>query len=330
MNSLPHQGFSTPTRDNRPVAITSNGAIPRSAGPGLQGNSAINPTLLAQLPQLARFSQTPNLVSAGNSPLVGSPAPQTSLMAAMVAHMNKTANTSGQSPLAHQLQRSLQASALSPLVAKTMNQTSTAHVTSPSSVSTNPMAMSHGSFQMTSPAPTVRHPNGGHHVKKKIAKSKQQPVAYNSDDLHDFPSDVMESVKPSDLAIARYIRNHEFMADIFSLVPTNKLPTYPLTWSVKDLDALTERRDTAQKDTVATQKEYEDLKSHYVEVLANCHQLESKISDAESLDEINKLQESVHKIQERVSKSLGALEQVDNNQSSHVISYPTDGHFIAL
>ncbi|KAJ1967440.1 hypothetical protein IWQ62_001857 [Dispira parvispora] len=330
MNNLPHQGFSTPTRDNKPVSIASNGAIPPHAGPSLQGNPAINPTLLAQLPQLARFSQTPNLMSAGSSPLTGSPAPQTNLMAAMMAHMNKTANTTGQSPLAHQLQRSLQASTLSPLAAKPMHQTSTARVASPSIVSTNPTAMPHGSFPMTSPTASVRSSSGSHHAKKKVAKSKQQPVAYNSDDLHDFLGDAMESMKPSDLAIARYIRNQEFMADIFSLVPTNKLPTYPLAWSEKDLDALTERRDTAQKDTVATQEEYENLKAHYTEILENCHQLESEISDAESLDEINKLQESIHQIQNRVSKSFGALEQVENNNSSPAISYPTGSHYIML
>ncbi|RKP33671.1 hypothetical protein BJ085DRAFT_32465 [Dimargaris cristalligena] len=134
-------------------------------------------------------------------------------------------------------------------------------------------------------APSSRIPGPS---KKKPAKSKAHvhPSSHNPDEMEQLPGDEFDTIKPIELAIARYVRNHEYMADIFSVVPVDKIEIPPNSWSLRDPKTV-----TAEKESLET--EVERIETLRKEALRDFQTLSSQTNDfggqvdrATSLNEI--------------------------------------------
>ncbi|KAJ1659398.1 hypothetical protein IWQ61_001530 [Dispira simplex] len=164
--------------------------------------------------------------------------------------------------------------------------------------------------------------------RKKSIKNKLGPTpAVSHQPIDNFSEDTMDAIRPLDLAIARYIYNHECMHDIFSLVPTNQLEPPTCPWDEMDPQKAQEQHKAIQRNTEAWQCEYEESTIQCRRRIETLTSLNQKIQCAETLAQLEEVKEAVDDLSRQICQPMGTLKTVKIDTYSLPV---TGGNFISL
>ncbi|KAJ1920684.1 hypothetical protein IWQ60_006945 [Tieghemiomyces parasiticus] len=274
--AAPNSQSSNRTNAANMAAFRAINGQPRMAGPGMPTNpnmSNLSPMLLSQLSQMQRFSQPPTNMVPSSVPLVSPTAAQ---MAGAPTDPAAAAGSRGVS-----------------------NGTTTFNFMTP-------LSPTHHTQATASPrAPSTSH------KKKTAAKAKSQapPSVVNTDEI-DLPGDEFDTVKPVELAIARYLRNHEYMADIFSAYPATAVKLPPNSWADQEVNQLKERKDDLEKDTRTMEADHEAYIKRCRDAWTAVAELQDEIEQATGSETLAELQRRLETTYADQLKPFGHIERV--------------------
>ncbi|KAJ1962215.1 hypothetical protein IWQ62_003602 [Dispira parvispora] len=184
---------------------------------------------------------------------------------------------------------------------------------------TSPINSAHRSHPMSNTPTTSRKKS----MKSKLGSTptvSQQPI-------DNFSEDSMDTIRPLDLAISRYIYNQDCMNDIFSLVPTNQLKTPTCPWDEMDPQQAKEKYRVIQDDTKAWQGEHKESIDQCRRRIATLKSLNQKIQSAETLTQLDEMKEAVDDLSRQIAQPMGTLKTVKIDTYSLPI---TSGTFTSL